>query len=129
MPRQPRLRSTDHLYHVTARGVARREIFRSDDDGRVFLSTLGAVVTERGWHCHCYCLMPNHYHLLVGTPRGDLPEGMRDLNGSYATRFNTAQQVFPANLFAAGFGFKPAELFEITTPADRDVPAVDLSRH
>ena len=103
MPRQPRLRSTDHLYHVTARGVARREIFRSDDDGRVFLSTLGGVITERGWHCHCYCLMPNHYHLLVDTPRGDLPEGMRDLNSSYATRFNTAHEL-TGHVFQGRYG-------------------------
>ncbi len=53
----------------------------------------------------------------------------RQFYNDIATSFNTAQQVFPANLFAAGFGFKPAELFEITTPADRDVPTVDLSRH
>ena len=53
----------------------------------------------------------------------------RQFYNDIATKFNTAQQVFPANLFAAAFGFKPAELFEITTPADRDVPTVDLSRH
>jgi LemA protein len=53
----------------------------------------------------------------------------RQFYNDIATGFNTAQQVFPANLFAATFGFKPAELFEITTPADRDVPVVDLSRH
>jgi LemA protein len=53
----------------------------------------------------------------------------RQFYNDIATNFNTAQQVFPANLFAAAFGFKPAELFEITTPADRDVPVVDLSRH
>ena len=52
----------------------------------------------------------------------------RQFYNDIATGFNTAQQVFPANLFAVGFGFKPAELFEITTPADRDVPTVDLSR-
>jgi LemA protein len=52
----------------------------------------------------------------------------RQFYNDIATSFNTAQQVFPANLFAAAFGFKPAELFEITTPADREVPAVDLSR-
>jgi LemA protein len=52
----------------------------------------------------------------------------RQFYNDIATNFNTAQQVFPANLFAAAFGFKPAELFEITTPADRDVPVVDLSR-
>ena len=53
----------------------------------------------------------------------------RQFYNDIATNFNTAQQVFPANLFAASFGFKPAELFEITTPADREVPTVDLSRH
>jgi LemA protein len=52
----------------------------------------------------------------------------RQFYNDMATSFNTAQQVFPANLFAAAFGFKPAELFEITAPADRDVPTVDLSR-
>jgi LemA protein len=52
----------------------------------------------------------------------------RQFYNDIATSYNTAQQVFPANLFAAAFGFKPAELFEITTSADRDVPAVDLSR-
>jgi LemA protein len=53
----------------------------------------------------------------------------RQFYNDIATNYNTAQQVFPANLFAAAFGFTSAELFEITTPADRDVPAVDLSRH
>src|SRR6202166_3562874 len=51
----------------------------------------------------------------------------RQFYNDIATRFNTAQQVFPMNLFAGGFGFKPAELFEIADPADRDVPVVDLS--
>ena len=53
----------------------------------------------------------------------------RQFYNDIATNFNTAQQVFPANLFAAAFGFKPAELFEITTAAERDAPVVDLSRH
>jgi LemA protein len=53
----------------------------------------------------------------------------RQFYNDIATSYNTAQQTFPSNLFAAAFGFKAAELFEITTPADREVPAVDLSRH
>ena len=52
----------------------------------------------------------------------------RQFYNDIATNFNTAQQVFPANLFAAAFGFRPAELFEITTAAERDAPVVDLSR-
>ena len=52
----------------------------------------------------------------------------RQFYNDIATRFNTAQQVFPTSVFAAALGFKPAELFEITEAADREVPAVDLSR-
>jgi LemA protein len=52
----------------------------------------------------------------------------RQFYNDIATKFNTAQQVFPANLFASALGFKPAELFEITDAADRQVPTVDLSR-
>jgi LemA protein len=52
----------------------------------------------------------------------------RQFYNDIVTKFNTAQQVFPANLFAAAFGFRPSELFEITEAADRDVPVVDLSR-
>jgi LemA protein len=52
----------------------------------------------------------------------------RQFYNDIATKFNTSQQVFPTNVFAGAFGFKPAELFEITETADRDVPTVDLSR-
>ena len=52
----------------------------------------------------------------------------RQFYNDIATKFNTAQQVFPTSIFAAMFGFKPAELFEITDVADRAVPTVDLSR-
>jgi LemA protein len=52
----------------------------------------------------------------------------RQFYNDIVTKFNTAQQVFPANLFAGAFGFRPSELFEITEAADRDVPVVDLSR-
>ena len=52
----------------------------------------------------------------------------RQFYNDLATKFNTAQQVFPANLFAAAFGFKPSELFEVAVETDREVPTVDLSR-
>ena len=52
----------------------------------------------------------------------------RQFYNDIATKFNTAQQVFPTNLFAGAFGFRPAELFEITDQAERAVPVVDLSR-
>jgi putative transposase len=86
--RSRRIRSGDHMDHVTARGIARRPIYRTDDDRWEFLRALSDTVAERTWRCHAYCLMDNHYHLLVDTPNADLPEGMRDLNSAYATRFN-----------------------------------------
>ena len=69
----------------------------------MFLHTLGEVVLDRGWRCHCYCLMPNHYHLMVDTPRADLPEGMRDLNSAYATRFNAAHEL-AGHVFQGRYG-------------------------
>jgi putative transposase len=91
------------MHHVTSRGVARRAIFRSDDDRRAFLDSLSEVVLGRSWRCHAFCLMPNHYHLLVDTPNADLPEGMRDLNSGYATRFNTAHEL-DGHVFQGRYG-------------------------
>jgi putative transposase len=88
MPRPPRIRIAELMYHVTARGVVRRPLYRSDADRAGFLSLLSTVVQTRCWRCFAYCLMDNHYHLLVRTPNQDLPEGMRELNGTHAIRFN-----------------------------------------
>lgn len=76
------------LYHVTSRGNAREAIFHCDADRRLFLGVLGDVVARYHWRCHAYCLMTNHYHLLLDTPRANLSLGMRQLNGLYTQRFN-----------------------------------------
>ena len=76
------------VYHVIARGNGRATIYRDDADRFRFLRTLGHVVDRFGWLCHAYCLMGNHYHLVVETPRSNLPTGMQQLNGPYAQRFN-----------------------------------------
>lgn len=75
------------LYHVTTRGNWQRDIYLDARDRESFLSLLGVVVADCGWNCHAYCLMDNHYHLLVHTPRANLADGMRDLNGRYARQF------------------------------------------
>jgi putative transposase len=62
----------------------------TDPDRQVFLATLAAAVGEYAWRCHAYCVMETHYHLLLETPRANLPEGMQWLNGTYGTRFNAA---------------------------------------
>ena len=70
------------------RGDRREDIFRDDEDRRRFLSTLGEVCQKTGWQIHAFCLMPNHFHLVAETPRGDLVSGMKWFLGTYTMRFN-----------------------------------------
>ncbi|MBS1218502.1 MAG: uncharacterized protein H6R21_1635 [Proteobacteria bacterium] len=88
MARPLRMEFPGAVYHVTSRGNARRKIFFSDADRELFLDTLSQVVSRYGWICHAYCLMANHYHLLIETPRGNLAIGMRQLNGTYTQSCN-----------------------------------------
>jgi REP element-mobilizing transposase RayT len=90
MARALRIEYPDAVYHVTCRGNAREAVFVGDGDRAVFLDLLGEVVGRFGWRCHAYCLMDNHYHLLVQTPTPNLGRGMRHLNGVYSQRFNRA---------------------------------------
>ncbi len=75
-------------YHVTARGNAKAPTFLTDADYEVFLSGLAVARHLDGLLCHAYCLMENHYHLLVETPRANLDDAMHRLNSTYAIRFN-----------------------------------------
>ena len=92
MARPLRIEYPGAVYHVTSRGNAREDIFRDATDRQRFLDTLGDTVDRFGWLCHAYCLMGNHYHLLVETPEGDLSRGMRQLNGVYTQGFNRRHQ-------------------------------------
>jgi REP element-mobilizing transposase RayT len=90
MARPLRIEYPGALYHVTARGNGRAEIFL-DDGGRAgFLEILAAMVSRFGWLVHAYCLMDNHYHLLMETPEANLGHGMRQLNGIHTQRLNRA---------------------------------------
>ena len=88
MARPLRLEFAGALYHVTSRGDRREDIFESDQDRRLFLGILGEVCDRYNWVCHAYCLMGNHYHLLIETPDANLSKGMRQLNGVYTQTFN-----------------------------------------
>lgn len=88
MARPLRIEYPGAVYHVTARGNARKKIFLNDSDRDGFLATLGWVIGRFGWRCHAYCLMGNHFHLLIETPKPNLSLGMRQLNGVYTQRFN-----------------------------------------
>ena len=88
MARPLRIEFPGAVYHVTSRGNERKAVFRDDQDRKMFLDTLKGVTLRYNWLCHAYCLMENHYHLLIDTPDGNLSIGMRQLNGIYTQRFN-----------------------------------------
>lgn len=88
MARPLRLEFAGALYHITARGDRREPIYENDADRIAFLRVLGEVCQQYNWLCHAYCLMGNHYHLLVETPEGNLSRGMRQLNGVYTQQYN-----------------------------------------
>ncbi len=88
MARPLRLEFPGALYHITSRGNAGQEIFLDDEDRRAFLEILAEVVERYRFRCYAYCLMGNHYHLLVETREANLSRGMRQLNGVYTQRFN-----------------------------------------
>lgn len=88
MSRPLRIEFPDALYHVTARGDRREDIFEDDEDRRAFLGILSQVVAQFNWLCYAWCLMDNHYHLLIQTPDGNLSKGMRQLNGVYTQASN-----------------------------------------
>ena len=88
MARPLRIEYPGAVYHVTSRGNARQSIFLDDADRQVFLKILGHVIGKYNWLCHAYCLLDNHYHLLLETPDPNLALGMRQLNGVYTQRVN-----------------------------------------
>jgi REP element-mobilizing transposase RayT len=88
MARPLRIEYPGAVYHVTSRGNARQSIFIDDVDRQVFLEVLGNVVEKYNWLCHAFCLLDNHYHILVETQDPNLSLGMRQLNGVYTQRVN-----------------------------------------
>ena len=88
MARPLRIEFAGALYHVTSRGDRREPIFEDEEDRQIFLKILDEVVNRFNWICHAYCLMTNHYHLVVETPDGNLSKGMRHLNGMYTQASN-----------------------------------------
>ncbi len=91
MSRPLRLEFAHALYHVTSRGDRREDIYLNDADRQAWLGVLAQVCKRFNWTVHAYCLMSNHYHLLVETPDANLSAGMRQLNGVCTQLANRAQ--------------------------------------
>jgi putative transposase len=93
MARPLRIEFSGALYHITSRGNAGQNIFLDDVDRQRFLAILAAVVRDYHWVCYAYCLMSNHYHILVETMDPNLSAGIRQLNGIYTQSFNRRHAV------------------------------------
>jgi REP-associated tyrosine transposase len=111
MPRPPRIQLAGGTYHVTSRGNRRQSIYHDDDDRRSFLAMRDRVVVRCGWRVHAYCLMTNHFHLLVETPRPNLSAGMQRLKCEYAAYFNERHSLV-GHLFQQRFGSRLIETEE-----------------
>ena len=88
MARPLRIELAGGLYHVTARGDRREDIYLDEADRRAWLELFGQVCGRFNWVCHAYCQMTNHYHFVVETPEANLSKGMRQLNGVYTQIVN-----------------------------------------
>ena len=98
MARALRIEYAGALYHVTSRGDRQETIYEDDEDRYMFLNVLGAVIARYSWRCHAYCLMGNHYHLMIETPKANLTKGMRQLNGVF-TQWSNRRHKRSGHLF------------------------------
>jgi putative transposase len=88
VPRQPRIQFPGAVYHLVNRGDRSETIFRTDEDRARFVATLGETCAKTGWRVLAYCLMPDHFHLVVETPQPNLVVGMKWFLGTFTIQFN-----------------------------------------
>jgi len=102
MARKLRLEYAGAIYHVMNRGDRREPIFHDDKDRQGFLAALAEACGKTGWQIHAFCLMANHFHLVVETPQPNLVAGMKWLLGTYTGRFNRRHREF-GHLFSGRY--------------------------
>src|SRR6266545_2191078 len=102
MPRKLRVEYELAIYHLMNRGDRREAVFLDEPDRQLFLETLAEACQKTGWQVHAFCLMNNHFHLIVETPRANLVAGMRWFLGTYTARFNRRHKMF-GHLFSGRY--------------------------
>jgi REP element-mobilizing transposase RayT len=102
MARKLRIEYAGAVYHVMNRGDRREAIFEDDQDRRRFLETVAEACQKTGWQIHAYCLMSNHFHLVIETPQPNLVAGMKWLLGTYTSRHNRRHKEF-GHLFSGRY--------------------------
>ena len=88
MPRPLRIQFPGAVYHVMNRGNGRQAVFEGAADAQEFMTLLETIAAPLGWHCYAYCLMTNHYHLVLQTEHPNLSQGMQALAARYTQAFN-----------------------------------------
>jgi putative transposase len=111
MPRPLRIQVAGGTYHVTSRGNRRQSIYHDDHDRRLFLAMRDLVVARCRWRLQAYCLMSNHFHLLIETPMPNLSAGVQRLKCNYAAYFNERHSL-DGHLFEQRFGSRLVETEE-----------------
>ena len=102
MARKLRVQYPGAIYHVMNRGDRREAIFIDEADRGLLMATLGQACEKTDWQIHAWCLMSNHFHLVIETPRANLVEGMHWLLGVYTSRFNHRHKEF-GHLFSGRY--------------------------
>ena len=102
MARRLRVEFPGAIYHVMNRGDRCEDIFYDDRDRESFLNTLGEACVKTNWQVHAYCLMRNHFHLVLETPQANLVAGMKWFLGTYTGRFNRRHKLF-GHLFSGRY--------------------------
>lgn len=103
MPREPRIEIPGGIYHIGSKGNRGCEIYADDFERRIFQKLLSLASSRFGWTCHSYCLMSNHYHLLIQLEFEGLSDGMQLLNGSFARFSNRRHDYVGQHLFRNRF--------------------------
>jgi putative transposase len=103
VPREPRIEIPGGIYHIGSKGNRGCEIYADDFERRIFQKLLSLASSRFGWICHSYCLMSNHYHLLIQLELEGLSDGMQLLNGSFARFSNRRHDYVGQHLFRNRF--------------------------
>ena len=102
MARKLRVEYPGAIYHVMNRGDRREPIFKDEQDRGAFVAIFGEACEKTAWQVHAFCLMPNHFHLVIETPKANLVAGMKWLLGTYTGRFNRRHKLF-GHLFSGRY--------------------------
>src|ERR1041384_8119328 len=102
MARKARVQYEGGFFHCLSRGNRGADIFLEDKDREMFLATLTEACQKTGWQVHAYCLMKNHFHMVLETPRANLVDGMKWFLGTFTSRFNCKHKLF-GHLFSGRY--------------------------